>query len=655
MKKNSILKLLFLCCLIAHSSLSAQKRRTVAVDSSNVNGTDYRFFPLFYTPPTIGSSDVKLNLEVYTNKLDINQIRVLKFANQNDTKKSIGTIQIAEQDASLAIPLNISQDLQRINTPLSIKGTFTESAQGIVEFNSSDTSSQSYNINKTPRLVVDYELAKEPYGTAWSQMNGNAQHSNQIDWRYERLTYDFAFTLNWTKIKNFDVAKANDKKYDYLSSYKNKPIVFSKGNPSYVLALSGTQSDQELWRTTKIFPGKKPVITPDGKMIYVSEKQTLEVLELNEGKDIASKALSDIKITIKKGETHSINKVTNEITLGYDGTLYMPIANVNGNFGIVALSAYPQLMPRWFYNTVNPVGPVSLSQNEKMVFFIETDITNQKSRLVVLDNRNGAVLTQTEDILGTYANDGNSNIPPVVVQTIDKDTTAVYVLDGNKTSNKLYIFKVQYDQFFDEEGQRINQPPLTYFTLKKSEYSDNKGISQPIVLNNEEVVFGLMNTATNYNIKKDEFYSVKNTNINDNTVGFSSGSGSNYAMILCDDYVFLYSFLGANRVENTYNNGINMYITNWTNAVINQNFSIYVQLKNGIIRQFYHIQENENAKSIALNDIKNKCIYQCTGPIAVTATTVTENTQAIVQGTTISLPRGFTVQKGAYLTFQTIK
>jgi hypothetical protein len=487
---------------------------------------------------------------------------------------------------------------------------------------------------------VDYELAKEPYGAAWSQMNGNAQHSNQMDWTFGN------FTAPVSQLKNFEVVGASDK-YWSLYTYKNKAILFSNF-PSipFAVAFSGAQRNQELWRLPLAsLPNRKPVITPDGKMIYISKKKTLEVLELNEGKQIASRDLSDIKITIKQGQTHSINDLTNNMTLGYDGTLYMPISNTNGRFGIVALSAYPQLMPRWFYNTTNPVGPVSLSKDEKMAFFIET-YGSAKSRLVVLDNVNGAVLTQSEGILSSFSNDGNSYIPPVVIQNGDKDTSVVYVLDGYETSNKLFLFKVHYDQFSNGGGQQIS--PFRLRELAMGRY-----ISQSAVLNKEEVLMFYDKKLRKYNYKTDGFTVKSGIDVDNLTPTILTSNETSYTVVLSSNTLYIidpntnlstsFKIAGANIVNA------------WRGIVLNPNFSIYVQLQDGSVKQFIPLKIQPNQSQANLNEIKNKCTYLHNGLIAAAPITVTNNTQAIVQGTKISLPRGFKVQKGASLTFQIIK
>jgi len=664
-----------MCCITINDQLYAQKRTTV-LTGGTIDGdeTMYRFYPSFYAPPTIARfGGVQLNLGIYANKLtDDKNYKVLNFYTPLDSRTVIGTININKQNTtSLAILLNLNEQIKAYQessrSGITIKRKFTEDVVGNVVFNSSDINSGNYRVNKIPRLVVDYELTNEPYGAAWSQSNGNAQHTNQVDWmlgKHKNTTAGEDEILIFNRLDMFEVLQENKNNTNFLSVYKNKPIVFSKLTLSYVIALSGSITSERLWSIQLgSLPVKQPVITPDGKMIFVSDKQTLEVLDLNEGRSIQSKALSDIKITIRKGETHNINNVTNDITLGYDGALYMPISNANGNFGIVALSAYPQLRPRWFYNTINAVGPVSLSQNEKLAFFIETDKNTAKSRLVVLDNVNGAVLTQSDAVLRSYTNDGNSYIPPVVVQTSDDQSSVVYVLDGNKTSNKLYVFKVRYDQFFDEYSNRKKQVPLAYVKRIESKKNINEGISKPAVLNSTEVLFIQDGVFQRYNVNKDIFA----TDFEQNTMGekvvfkddanilTSMSEFSDVVILSGSDLYFKQLDMGLNNVkEDAKRTKYFDLKANYTNAIINANLSTFVQLANGAIQHFYPVSKDVN--DYRITNIKNKNTYSGKkGTVWVAPQIVTENTQAIVQGGNINLSTGFIVQKGASLIFQTIK
>jgi hypothetical protein len=638
----------FSICLIFCNQIEAQERRTVLLNTNQTETLDYKFENNLKQPIVVVNKGANLHLWLPMNKLDTNQIQYFNL-NKKNSDKSIGQGKIIKGNTSLKIPLNIISEWNQKETVLEfmeLVGRFTTPYTDTkVVFNNSSTTSADYSLNKQPKLVVDYEVAKETYGSEWSQLDGNAQHTNRIDWHHDDGDSGFEY-----KVK--EIYKDTKKSIEYISIYKNKPIIFGKdeNDKPYVAMLTGELGNKTSWRLPlNAFPDKQPVIMPDGKMLFVSGQNTLEILDLNEVKNIKSVPLSDIKISLPENESHTINSVADEMTLGYDGTIYMPITNNNGGkFGIVALSAYPSLKPRWFYNTTNPVGPVSLSENEKMAFFIETDKDSQKSRLMVLDNINGAVLARSKDILRSYSNDGNPYIPPVTLQTFDKDTTAVYVLDGYKASNKLYVFKAHYDQLSVQK----EVTELEHFELIESKNSKNEGLSKPTVFNNEKIFFMRDNAVNHYTIK---------SNTTEEIISFNQDvSNKGDAQIFCNresdgfDFLVLYgnksysfsSILGrALKLIDT-NSG------NLVKAAMLPNLGICTLDNNETLKYFY--LEPFRKTTGVIDGIKHKHAYlkRQSDIIYIRPTIVTGNIQSIIVAKEIRIASGFTVRKGAELTFQ---
>lgn len=646
----------FSMCLGFCNQLAAQERRTVLLNTDSIN---YTFENISKIPFVIGEDKAKLHLSLHTNKLEENQIQYLKLSKKN-SEKSIGQGKIINGTTSLKIPLNIHDSLNQKDTLLELKGRFTTNyTDKNIILNNSIITSEYYTLKKQPSLVLDYEVTKEPYGTSWSQLDGNAQHTNQTDWTNDNYNFHF-------KYERKEIYKDPKKSIAYMSLYKNKPIIFGKDNNDkpFVAMLTGELGNKVLWQLPLDYlPTKQPIISSDGKMLFISEKKILEVLDLNEVKRIKSIPISDIKINLTKNESQPINGIADEMTIGYDGTLYMPTTNEGGKFGIVALTAYPSLKPRWFYNTTNPVGTVSLSENEKMAFFIETDTKSAKSRLIVLDNINGVLLTQSKDILSSYATiDGNSYFPSVVLQALDKDTSVVYVLDGHKTSNKLYVFKVNYDQFFDRLGLQKKVAELEHVKLIESKDSKNAGLSKPTVFNQEKVFFMKYDSLKTYNIR---------TNTEGNRATFKTSISNNSDVQLychktngANVYVFAPS---RNRLyytnirktassegytETNVSLDENYTPSNLIQVIMLPNLSICA-LDNKETVHYYYLKPflAHTIGTASIDNIKHKYAY-LKEQIHIKPMTVTENIQSIIVGKEIRISSDFKVQKGASLTFQ---
>jgi outer membrane protein assembly factor BamB len=138
-----------------------------------------------------------------------------------------------------------------------------------------------------------------------------------------------------------------------------------------------------------------------------------------------------------------VSQIKNGTALGYDGTLYL-----STDKGLIALSANPQLKARWKYDideTKERTGLVSLSFDESKAYFIDVKTWPESavSRLVVLDNADGTVLSTSDYVLGRYADQTGLNyyIRAPVVQGNN-----VFVLNGFDNAEKLFVFNITNDQ-----------------------------------------------------------------------------------------------------------------------------------------------------------------------------------------------------------------
>jgi hypothetical protein len=493
MKKNNkrfLIRIGFIACILLTAFAFGQTRTTVLLNQST-NAEKYVFNPKSLPSNLVINEDydnVLFNITIRENNLDKNGIQNLYIYKNGDLNSSVGAQNNISKNtkAELQIPLNLHSELPTLRTNLELVSKFSVAyIQNKIFFYPLLPGTTNYQLNNQPKLVINYEVTKEPYNANWSQNGANAQHTNALDWKWNSTNSEISFSnvLNNATLSNIQV--------DKTLLYKEKPVVFYTDNSTFYVSLLNA-SLQKFW-TYKLdgFPTVKPVIDQQGRM-YVVKEGTFKIINLETGQEIEKFNLYD-KLNNYFNQAKALS-VTNDITIGYDGTLYLPIAT-DGRVGIVALSAYPDLKPRWYYPTTNPVGPISLSNQEHLAFFLESDSQKQKSKLVVLNNINGTVLANSKTTLAAFSNDiKNYYIPPVVVKKANQKYN-LYVLNGNKFADKLFVFEVQDDILTSKETK-----PLTLEPTKEIASSNN--ISQPVLSGEENVYFIMANTLTKYDAQK---------------------------------------------------------------------------------------------------------------------------------------------------------
>lgn len=640
---------LCLLLLLAETDLLAQQRTTVMLNETG-EPQKYLFTPsVLPSHLVIKEGNVKLLLNIKANNLDNKGIRQM-YIKRNGS--NIGTSRSINQNSRvLNLKLGLHQAIEK-KDPINFEETY-DNPDGKIQLYPSNVNSAAFEINKQPRLVIDYEVSREPNREYWGQMGANAQHTNSTDWKLTipRNRVFFPNTKRETRLSGT--------LSDYFCVYQDQPVVFENrgAQKNFITFLTG--SDLRELRSIEVngSPVRQPIIDNTGKMFYFSNQNTIEIIDLASGKLLTSKALN----TIQGGPKLNINSINNEATIGFDGTLYLPISNSAGRGGIVALTAYPNLKPRWFYNTTNAVGPVSLSRDERLACFIESDVSTKKSRLVVLDNINGSLKYESAPVLGAYLNDNNYYIPPVVIETPDKTTTNVYVLNGNKSSNELYLFSIK------GESTAQTPTPLSEKRIAQSTQTQNTGICQPTVTANG-VFYIKDGKPTKYDFKTDKetvfnkFFGKKNNT--SSTQGpiqdFSANTqivsnASSMLFVLADDGMYTYStyseeflqlLMGSNWLNKSTEKNDAQNLTIGPNAV-----GYGISKQNNALVAFVPKLGNDEL-NVELSEISYKEGYMGKNISIIPNVVVTPNTHAILLGQSISIKKGFTVQKGAELSFQ---
>jgi hypothetical protein len=649
-KKIIFLHWVLITLMFVDTNVYAQKRTTVLLNQET-NPTKYKFDPnILPSDMVIQAGDVKLQLNIETNKLDDKQIRQV-YIKRNGT--NIGTSRIDQKSQGLILNLNLNQPIEK-KEAINFEQTYDKTDNNPI-LCPSDVKNATFNLNKQPRLAIDYEVSKEPYRQDWAQTAANAQHTNSIDWKLEN-----SITIDNIKIEKNLVGTLSE----YMCLYQNRPVVFENrgSQKNYITFLTGSDLRELRSIEANGSPIRQPIIDHTGKMFYFSNQNTIEIIDLASGTLITSKALN----TIQGGQNLNINSITNEATIGFDGTLYLPIANNNGSAGTVALTAYPSLQPRWFYNTTNPVGPVSLSQNEQLACFIESDLNTQKSKLVVLDNVTGSIKYESDPVLGSYLNDKNYYIPPVVIETPNKETTNVYVLNGNKSSNKLYLFSI------NRASTAQTPTKLLEKLIANSNQIQNTGICQPTV-NSSGVYYIKNGTLTNYDFKEDKEtplikYAKRNSTTNKDDFYIIQGFFSDDVQIASNasDMLFVQTIIGVSVFSVSPTKFMKMILDpGLKQKPSNDNAikSLYVapnavafgisKTNNSLVIGFVPKSQDEK-HHVVLSKIDHRTLYIGKN-ISINTNVVESYTNAIFLGQKISINKGFKIKKGASLTFQVIK
>lgn len=471
---------------------SDQNLRIAADKTGNETAKSFFKFNFNYLPVHAQAGLLHLKLYVIPNSVvsehSVQTVTVLKGHNnwtgnetnlndanldwakiKNNKEGPIGVAEVIKNSEFITMKLKIpdSSKIFPFFLPdgiLSLAARSPEKRQG-TKFFSSATAEASLNFLRKPKLLVTYTIDPYPFRTDWAQPFANSQHNSFLGWQSKSYT------------TTAQVRKLPNARNEYIQEagiliYKNQPVIFTQATTGsstvfYVRQLNAKGAI--LWSAGVDAAAKcSPLIDEQGRLYYISTDDKLTLLDMNnKGTVLFSKSLSELS-------NRQIGKVNNTVTLGYDGTLYIP-----SDKGIFAVSAFPQLKIRWKYeqkeNEIN--GPVSLSTDESKAFFINVDQKNERSQLIVLDNLDGSLIAASDYRLGSYANDHNYYIPAPVVQ----DNSRVFVLNGFDSGNKLFVFDIN-----DKKE------------IKTQNIAADKGISQPVIDSSSNVYFVYNNKIAKY-------------------------------------------------------------------------------------------------------------------------------------------------------------
>ncbi len=566
----------------------------------------------------------------------------LRWANTDENKK-IGRYQIQKGTDILNMKLNP----KAFDTTFDIVSLAVRSPKEEKEtlFYSSITAQNLRHFSKVPKLVLQYEITSPVFRSDWAQSFSTAQHDSYLNWS-TNTTISKPLVRTLPTPPNRDaVSLVGADPTGAIAVFKNQPIIFTQtiaGNTLYEVKQLNASGDVLWSQGVDNIMVSRPLIDESGYLYHIS-LTTLTILDLNNsGAILYKKSLSEITNDL-------ITSIQSDATLGYDGTLYFA-----SDDGVVALSAYPQLNVRWKYDNENSNqrnGPVSLSQDEGKAFFINVDTNeNGRGRLVMLDNTDGTVLDITATILKQYKSDKKKYYIPAPIFSKKKKKEAVFVLDGYDEGNQLFVF--------DVTSETLSDPVI--ITSKQEE---NIGISQPAIDGEGNVFFVFNEKIARYNTKEENLVSV-----------FEDSPSVNSASILVTDkssniYV---ATVYKNLLESAFNKENTPEVLGFTytakggfahkftapitedlrkSLVLAPDGTLYMITATNVIAVTAKEVANEN---IILSDLNTNTVYRATNTITLTGFKVFSTVNTILySGGGMGLKPGFTVRKGASVTFKT--
>lgn len=649
-KRSNLLLVLCVFYITVATNVSAQTKSTVLLNKAT-DSAKY-VFDVNQLPSKIiiPKNNVVLSLSVKKDTIlgSLNNSQEQKLSIKKDNESNnIGTSsKITDTTKNLNIKLNLHDKLPSMTSDLILNTEFSKAnIQNKIFFYSSLSNTKFFDLNKQPKLIVNYEITKEPCISNWEQANANAQHTNSINWKWEG---DF----NKTTLLSSNPYTLTNCLSDKTVIYKEKPIVFEKTQNGCQMSLLNYANTGKLWSINIVNPPSKyPVIDKQGRLYLFLENNTMMVINLDNQSIIKTVDLNSISFNSNSSSKINIKSINDNPTIGYDGTIYLPINNNNGRVGIVALSSFPHLKPRWFYNTTNTVSSIALSENEKLAFFIETDTNNidKKSKLVVLNNSNGSITSTSNLILSSYTNDVNSYISPIVVQKVDNAKSNIYVLDGNKTAKKLFVFQIDHNIANNENSTiEILKPINTIESLKK-DTSVNTGISQPVVTSTGNVFFIKDNVLSKFDTNSNTIspvncssYTFSNESVITSSATDQLFIQSNYEICYVNTQIKDFKVLKLNDESTSSVN--NLYLT--------PNLGVY-SLSNESCRkhQLYNFRSKYRSAT-EMSDFKNNTVYFQNAIKIKNNSNINNNTNTILIANWIYLSKGFSIKKGANVSFK---
>lgn len=641
-EKSNLLVILCVLFITITTNLNAQTRSTVLLNKAT-DSTKYEFdTKLLPSNSIIPNNNVILNLNVKVNQLNSFQEQMLSIKNDNENYIIGKSSKITNATKSLNIKLNIHDKLPSMSRNLILNTEFSkENIQKKIFFYNSLPNTKNYEVNKQPKLVVNYETTKEPNLSDWEQANANAQHTNAIKWEWNgnfNETY-FGYT-------EYKLTKCIS---DKTVIYKEKPIIFEElmGNGCQ-MSLLNYKNNNKLW-TLNIpsIPNTYPLLDKQGRMYLFLKNHKMMVIDLETQTIVKNVELNSLNFNSNSNNRVIVHSINNNPTIGYDGTIYLSLNNDNGRMGIVSLSDYTNFKPRWFYNTTNPVSAIALSENEKLAFLIETN-TNKKSKLVVLDNLNGSVIAETEAIFSSYLNDdSNSYIPPIVVQKITATISNIFILDGNKSANKLFVFQIK-SKITDTQNDKIEVKLIHTITSEKNT-SSNTGISQPMVTSSGNVYFIKDNILSKFDTNSQTILPVNCSKYSFSNESVISSNASDQLFIQSNNEVcYVNTKIDDYKVfkldTKSISNNNHLYVT--------PNLGIFNLSNDSCKTNLLVNTPNGKDTTIELSALKNNTVHFADKIRIKNNVTINNNTNTILIANRIYLSKGFSIKKGANVSFK---
>lgn len=555
----------------------------------------------------------------------------LEWAIKTKNTKTIGREEVRKSTTEINVRLN-PKALEVIpDNILSLAARSPEKRQKTL-FYASATSQKPGLFSKKPKLILRYEVDPFPFRSDWAQPFSTAQHDSYLNWSTNTTITKPSVRILPNASK--DLLVGGDPT-GAVAIYKNQPIIFTQaasGNTPFQVKQLNARGDVLWAQAVDNMIKSRPLIDEQGRLYYFSTSNTLTILDLtNLGAVLYKKTLSEIT-------NNQITSIHSDVTLGYDGTLYLPSFD-----GTVALSAYPQLRLRWKYEKEEDKrnGPISLSQDESLVFFINVDTQQGTSRLVMLDNTDGRVLAASESLLGGYKNGNNYYIPAPVVQKNKK----VFVLNGYDTANKLLVFDIKSESLSSPETIRSGQ-------------GVNTGISQPAIDGDENVFFVFNKKIARYNTKEANHVEVfENSEVLDNAPIIVTDHSSN--IYVSNPYLGSDTLTKTPKrvVGFTYDKKFTYNFTADIDANIRKTLvlapdgTLYTITANNVIAL---TAKEVNEANITLSNLHTNTVYRATNKIRLTDFSVLPTVNTILySGGGMGLQPGFRVRKGASVTFKT--
>ena len=636
---------------ITDTAIPAQSDKELRI-SADAKGTETvkSFFKFDFSNLPTSTKVGLLNLKLYvrpnseTSDFSVQTITILKGNNNwtgneaslTDPKLSwadikqkteiIGLTEVRKSSESITAKLKIPDSFKFVSDflpdgILSLAARSPEKNQN-TKFFSTETSEKSADFSKKPRLIVTYEVASYPFRQDWAQSFSNPQHNSLLDWKFN--TYPtYAQARKLSDIPNENIQDAG------ILIYKNQPVVFTQAaSGSSVFYVKQLNSRGEVLWSTAVDDAARcsPLIDEKGKMYYISKKGNLTILDMNnKGLSSYSRPLFAVNGTIN-----------NTVTLGYDGTLYVP-----SDKGIFALSAFPQLKVRWKYeqkaNEIN--GPVSLSPDESKAFFINVDKDNKRNRLIALNNLDGSLIAASGYNSGGYADGENYHIPSPVVQ----NNSRVFAINGFDNSNTLFVYDI------DEKNKSIKTQDIS------SGNSINTGISQPVIHEQLNVFFIYNNELAKYDAsgnKADVFQ--KSAFLNNASILVTDASSNIYAIDPYSTPKKIIGFKNDLNSPNAFSVDIDGAFGNpRKNIVLAPDGTLYTATATNLI-SVTPLKFGADTTTINASNLSTDTTYRASDAIIVDGFNILPSVNTILtSGGSISFKGGFSVKKGAQITCKT--